>query len=55
MSPETGDIDKAIPAMVYFKKGAKNDPALYSGPQNDKEIEEFTKNALANPAKQLSS
>ena len=55
MSPETGDIGKAIPAMVYFKKGAKNDPALYSGPQNDKEIEEFTKNALANPAKQLSS
>ena len=55
MSPETGDIGKAIPAMVYFKKRAKNEPALYSGPQNDEEIEEFTKGALANPAKQLSS
>ena len=49
MSPETGDIGKAIPAMVYFKKSAKNEPALYSGPQNDEEIEEFTKGALANP------
>jgi len=37
--------------MIYYKKNAAHDPALYSGPHDMEELEDFVKQALANPVK----
>jgi hypothetical protein len=46
-----GGEGKGLPGMIYYKKNAAHDPALYSGPHDMKELEDFVKEALANPAK----
>ncbi len=46
---------KGLPGMIYYKRNARDDPALYSGPHNLEELEEFAKTAFANPAKPVRS